>query len=860
MGLLHSDEVLHLKIRMPNDLNMAIKIIENFGRLSEDCIEFINLNKNNLEAMKNFLPMIKRCEFIDTKINNFIKCAKQFNVKIYPYKNYEKFIKDIDYDRQKRNLNLSSFIDHIENEILEKEKKIMELVESYEKIKDDLKVEIEKKVVFKKYFEITSNISNINNFIDNKSNNNSFSNNNQANNSLLSLMGIIKATDDLKMNRMILRSSRGNAMVTFFDFQYPENIILPFMRKESTKIEKKIFIIFYPSEGKDYLLRKLLNICDILYASKYNPPNDKENNEILNDLDIVIREKKDYLIQAEGSIQNYLREICGSYNSFAIIDLYRLFFLKEKLIYENLNKCILRDNFIDGEVWVLKKKKNLLIKVLNEGINNESNVGNFIDIYDDENIQKPTYIFSNEFLFPFQQIVNTYGIPKYKEINPAIFNIITFPFLFGVMFGDIGHGLIILFFSLYLILNCNRIKSINSNESNIKKLVKYRYFFLLLSIFSIYCGFIYNEFLSLPFPLFQSCYDLYNPINEEAQRSDNNCVYPLGFDPKWFVSENELTFFNSFKMKFSVIFGILHMILGIILKGINDLNFEDYLAFSFEFVPQLCFMIILFGYLIILIFIKWCKNWSNDTSKAPSIISQLINIFIKNGSVENTPLWGGLIEGTDNYQQERFHRSLFIILIILIPLMLFPKPILEYIRYNKFKNIKNKNIIDNNINNINNDELIDKEENIHSTKMMKENKNEIEIEKSFSDFFINQIIYTMEFILGTVSNTASYLRLWALSLAHAQLSKVFFEKCLQDFIEDGDYVFGFGFVQIFIGFFVYANITLFVLIGMDFMESFLHTLRLHWVEFQNKFYNADGYLFNSFNYKKIFKEKYLGKF
>ena len=76
--------------------------------------------------------------------------------------------------------------------------------------------------------------------------------------------------------------------------------------------------------------------------------------------------------------------------------------------------------------------------------------------------------------------------------------------------------------------------------------------------------------------------------------------------------------------------------------------------------------------------------------------------------------------------------------------------------------------------------------------MMKENNNELEIEKSFSDFFINQIIYTMEFILGTVSNTASYLRLWALSLAHAQLSKVFFEKCLQDFIEDGDYVFGFG--------------------------------------------------------------------
>jgi len=43
-------------------------------------------------------------------------------------------------------------------------------------------------------------------------------------------------------------------------------------------------------------------------------------------------------------------------------------------------------------------------------------------------------------------------VPTYKEANPIIVSFVTFPFLFGMMFGDMGHGSILLMVGLYLLM------------------------------------------------------------------------------------------------------------------------------------------------------------------------------------------------------------------------------------------------------------------------------------------------------------------------------------------------------------------------------------------------------------------------
>jgi V-type H+-transporting ATPase subunit a len=76
----------------------------------------------------------------------------------------------------------------------------------------------------------------------------------------------------------------------------------------------------------------------------------------------------------------------------------------------------------------------------------------------------PTFIRTKKFTEAFQTLMDSYDVATYQEVDPGLFAIITFPLLFAVMFGDIGHGFLIFCAAVYMILEERRLGTMDLDE------------------------------------------------------------------------------------------------------------------------------------------------------------------------------------------------------------------------------------------------------------------------------------------------------------------------------------------------------------------------------------------------------------
>lgn len=107
-----------------------------------------------------------------------------------------------------------------------------------------------------------------------------------------------------------------------------------------------------------------------------------------------------------------------------------------------------------------------------------------------------------------------------------------------------------------------------------------RYIILLMGLFSIYTGLVYNDVFSKSINIFGSKWIVNSTVNQAEALSDKpflldpkksykDIPYELGLDPVWMLADNKIIFLNSYKMKLSIIFGVVHMIFGVCMSVVN---------------------------------------------------------------------------------------------------------------------------------------------------------------------------------------------------------------------------------------------------------------------------------------------------
>ncbi|KAL0537716.1 hypothetical protein IC582_026701 [Cucumis melo] len=804
MDLMRSEKMTFVQLIIP--VESAHRAISYLGELG--ILQFRDLNVDKSPFQRTFVNQVKRCAEMSRKLRFFKDQISKAGVLASTRPILQEHIE----------------LEDLEIRLADHEHELIEMNSNSEKLRQSYNELLEFKMVLQKasVFLVSSNSHSVSE--ERELNENVFLNDSYVEDgSLLEqeirpgpsnqsglrfICGIICKSKVLRFERMLFRATRGNML--FNQAQADVQIVDPISME---MVEKTVFVVFFSGEQAR---NKVLKICEAFGANCYPVPEDVTKQRQ------ITREVSSRLTELEATLDAGIRH---RNEALASIGFHLIKWMnmvrREKAVYDTLNmlnfdvtkKCLV------GEGWCPIFAKTQIQEALQRAtFDSSSQVGIIFHVMDTVE-SPPTYFRTNRLTNAFQEIVDAYGVARYQEANPAVYTVITFPFLFAVMFGDWGHGICLLLGALVLIARESKLNN-QKLGSFMEMLFGGRYVLLLMSLFSIYCGLIYNEFFSVPYHIFgASAYKC-----RDNSCSDAHTVglvkfrdpYPFGVDPSWRGSRSELPFLNSLKMKMSILLGIAQMNLGIILSYFNARFTGSSIDIRYQFVPQVIFLNSLFGYLSLLIVIKWCTGSQADLYHV--MIYMFLSPFEDLG--ENELFWG----------QRPLQIILLMLAIVAVPWMLFPKPfILKKMHTERFQG-RTYGMLGTS--------EIDLEVEPDSARQHQEDFN-------FSEIFVHQMIHSIEFVLGAVSNTASYLRLWALSLAHSELSTVFYEKVLL-------LAWGYdSFVVRLIGLAVFSFATAFILLMMETLSAFLHALRLHWVEFQNKFYHGDGHKFKPFSFASI---------
>ncbi len=202
-----------------------------------------------------------------------------------------------------------------------------------------------------------------------------------------------------------------------------------------------LYMIIYPKQFKEETdnLLKSLNWSELVIPEEY----EGSAAEKLVKIDAKIDELQKDITSLSSSIEAETED-----NKKTIFKIYNVFKLEDK-IAELEQRADFGNNAFALDVWVEEKNKAEVEKVI-ASVTDKYLISSKTPQEFSDDVIAPTKLKNNWFSKPFEMIVNMYGLPAYDEIDPTPILAITFCLAFGIMFGDIGQGLVYVLAGLLL--------------------------------------------------------------------------------------------------------------------------------------------------------------------------------------------------------------------------------------------------------------------------------------------------------------------------------------------------------------------------------------------------------------------------